>query len=105
MATMIGILALAVARALRRHVADEWFFGLAGAGSVGFALAFLALVSRWIQLERRPFHPSVFLWLGCYFGFSAICMLRLALRLHSEGLSRSGQLKDLPALGNPKHAH
>ncbi len=44
---------------------------------MGFAVAFLALVNRWIQLERRPFHPSVFLWLCLYFGFTAICMLGL----------------------------
>jgi len=105
MAMTIGILALAIARTLRRYVADEWFFGLAGAGSVGFALAFLALVNRWIQLERRPFHPSVFLWLCFHFGFSAICMLGLALRLHRLGPSQSGQWEDLPPLGNPKHAH
>jgi uncharacterized membrane protein HdeD (DUF308 family) len=92
MATMIGILALSIARTLRRHVADEWFFGSLGAGSVGFALAFLALVNRWIQLEHRPFHPSVFLWLCAYFGFSAICMLGLGLRLHTLGLSQSGQI-------------
>jgi hypothetical protein len=105
MATTIGILTLAIARTLRRYVADEWFFGLAGAGSVGFALAFLALVNRWIQLERRPFHPSVFLWLCFYFGFSAICILGLALRLHRLGPSQSGRWQDLPPLGNPKHAH
>jgi hypothetical protein len=105
MAMAIGILALAIARTLRRYAADKWFFGLAGAGSVGFALAFLALVNRWIQLERRPFHPSVFLWICLYFGFSAICMLGLALRLHSHGLSRSGQGEDLPPLGSLSHAH
>lgn len=99
----IGILALAIARTLRCYVADEWFFSLAGAGSVGFALAFLALVNRWIQLERRPFHPSVFLWLCVYFGFSAICMLGLALRLHGHGLSLSGQRQDSPRLGSLSH--
>jgi uncharacterized membrane protein HdeD (DUF308 family) len=103
MAMTLGILALAIARTLRRHVADEWFFGLVGAGSVGFALAFLALVNRWIQLERRPFHPLVFLWLGFYFGFSAICMLGLALRLHRLSPSQSGQWEALPL--SPKHAH
>jgi len=35
MAITIGILALAMARTLRRSVADEWFFGLAGASSIG----------------------------------------------------------------------
>jgi uncharacterized membrane protein HdeD (DUF308 family) len=82
MAITLGILALAIARASQRSAADEWFFGLAGAVSLGFAVAFLALVNRWIQLERRPFHPSVFLWLCAYFGFTAICMVGLARRPH-----------------------
>jgi len=100
MAMTFGVLALAIARALRHHVADAWVFGLAGAGSVGVALAFLALVSGWIPLERWAFHPPVFLWICCHFGFSAICMLGLALRLHMLGPSPSGQW-----VGNPKHAH
>lgn len=104
MAMTIGILALAIART-RLHVADEWIFGLAGAGFVGFALGFLALVNGWIQLERRAFHPSVFLWLCFYFGFTAIGMLGLALRLHSQDLSQSSQSKALPPLGTPRHAH
>jgi hypothetical protein len=83
-----GILALAIARSSRRHTADEWLFGSAGAGSVLFALAFLALVSRWIQLERTAFHSAVFLWFCCYFGFSAVCVLLLGLRLHSLGAGR-----------------
>ncbi len=42
MAMSVGILEVVTARALRRqrHVANEWFLGLAGAASVGFALAF-----------------------------------------------------------------
>ena len=79
MAMSMGIFELATARTLRRHVADEWFLRLAGAASVGFALAFLALAFRWIQAEQPG---SIFLWLGSYFGFSAICMLGLALHLH-----------------------
>ena len=103
MAMTFGILALAIARTLRGRVADEWFFGLAGAASVGFALAFLALANHWIQLERRLFHPSIFLWFCFYFGFSAICMLGLALRLHSLSPSQSAQWETLPP-GNPKRA-
>ena len=82
-AMSIGIFEWVIARALRRqrHVADEWFLGLAGAASVGFALAFFAFAFGWIKLEPRP-HAD-FLWFGSYFGFSAICMLGLALRLHS----------------------
>ena len=105
MAMTVGILALAIARTRRRHLADEWFFGLTGAASIGFALAFLALVNRWIQLERRPFHPPVFLWLCFYFGFSAIWMLGLAFRLHSAGPSQSCWLEALPPSRTPKHAH
>jgi uncharacterized membrane protein HdeD (DUF308 family) len=104
MAMSIGIYELATARTLRRHLADEWLLGAAGVASVGFALAFFAFVFRWIKLE--PGSPAQTLhWLGSYFGFSAICMLGLALRLHRLGLSQSGQWEDLPALGNPKHAH
>ena len=105
MAMTFGILAFTVARTLRRRVADEWFFGLAGTASVGFAVAFLALASHWIQLERRPFHHSVFLWFCFYFGFSAICMLALALRLHKLGPSQSVQWDASTPLVNPKHAH
>ena len=106
MAISIGIFELLTTRTLRRqHPADGWFLGLAGIASFGFALAFLALTMGWIQLESRPLHASLFLWLVSYFGFSAICMLVLALRLHRQGLSQSGQWQGLPPLGNPKHAH
>jgi len=83
MAMSIGILELVTARTLRRqrHVADGWFLGAAGVASAGFALAFFGLVFRWIKLE--PGSHSDLLWLGSYFGFSAICMLGMALRLHS----------------------
>ena len=105
MAMSIGILELVIARNLRRqgHVADGWFLASAGVASVGFALVFFALGFGWIKIESGS-HAHV-LWLGAYFGFSAICMLGLALRLHSPGLSQSGQRKTLPPLGNPRHAH
>ena len=102
MAMSIGILALASART-QRHVPDKWFLRLAGAASVGFALAFFGMGFGWIKLEPRS--HSDFLWFGSYFGFTAICMLILALRLHSLGLSQSGQWDVLPPLGNPKPAH
>ncbi len=105
MAATFGIVALAIARTLGPHSGDKWFFGSAGAVSVGFALAFLALANRWIPLEWRPMHPSFFLWLCSYFGFSAICMLGLALRLHKLVPSQPDQWEDLPPLGNPKPAH
>ena len=105
MAMSAGILELVIARTLwrQRHIADAWFLGLAGVASVGFALPFLALGFRWISLG--PGSHSDLLWLGSYFGFSAICMLGLALRLHSQGLSQSGRREVLPPLGSPRHAH
>jgi hypothetical protein len=104
-ATSAGILELAIARTLRLqgHVADGWFLSLGGAASVGFALAFLALGFRWIKIG--PGSHLDLLWLGSYFGFSAICMLGLALRLRTQDLSQSGQREALPTLGNPRHAH
>jgi hypothetical protein len=84
MAISIGIFELLATRIVRRqHPADGWFLGLAGIASFGFALAFLALTMGWIQLESRPLHASLFLWLVSYFGFSAICMAGLALRLQN----------------------
>ena len=97
MAMSIGIFEFVIARTMRRqrHVADEWFLGLAGAASVVFALAFLAFGFRWIEMQPRP-HAD-FVWFGSYFGFSAICMVGLALRLHSLGLSPTSQSEGLPA--------
>lgn len=85
MAMSLGIFDMAIARTLRgqRHAADQWFLSFAGAVSVGFALAFLAFGLGWIALEPHP-HAD-FLWFGSYFGFTAICMLGLALRLYILG--------------------
>ena len=105
MAMSMGTLAWVIARTLRRqrHLADTGFLALAGAVSFGFAVAFLALGLRWIRIE--PGSHSDLLWLGSYFGFSAICMLGLALRLHRLGPFQSGQWEALPPFGNPKQAH
>ena len=99
MAMSLGILELLTARTLRRQsrIADGWFLTLAGVASVGFALAFLALGFRWIEIE--PGSHSDLLWLGSYFGFSAVCLLGLALRLHSLGRSQPGQMEALPSSG------
>jgi uncharacterized membrane protein HdeD (DUF308 family) len=86
MALSIGLYEFATARTLHR-LRDEWLLGAAGVASVGFAFAFLAFVFRWIKLE--PGSPAESLhWLGSYFGFSAICMLVLSLRLHSAASAR-----------------
>jgi len=97
MAVSLGILELAISRTLRR-VTDKWFPGVAGAGSVGFALGFLALALGWIKLESGPPWQG-FLWLAAYFGFSALSKLGPALRLHRPGLSPSRQQEAVPPLG------
>jgi uncharacterized membrane protein HdeD (DUF308 family) len=79
MALSIGIFELATARTPRRPVVDKWFLGSIGVASVGFAVVFLALGFRWIHFTQPE---SLNLWMGSFFGFSAICMLALALRLH-----------------------
>jgi hypothetical protein len=103
MAISIGILELRTARELRRqrHVADDWFLGLTGVASVGFALAFTALGFRWIEIE--PGSHADLLWLGSYFGFSAISMLGLSLILRSLRLAARG--KPSPPLGSPRLVH
>jgi uncharacterized membrane protein HdeD (DUF308 family) len=81
MAMSIGLYELATARTLRGHPTDERLLGAAGVVSVGFAVAFLAFVLRWIKLDPSP-SAQTFHWLGSYFGFTAICMVGLALRLN-----------------------
>ncbi len=73
MALSIAMYELATARTLRPHLADKWLLDAAGVVAVGFALAFLALAFRQMNVERSPVVD--FLWFGSYFGFSAICML------------------------------
>jgi uncharacterized membrane protein HdeD (DUF308 family) len=98
MAVSMGGLELVIARDFRRsrHAADAWLSGLAAAISAGFAFVFLALGLRWIRIE--PGAHRDLLWLGLYFGFTAICMLTLALRLPGLGVPRSGQREVAPPL-------
>src|SRR5258708_17159400 len=90
MALSMGVLELVVARNLRREqrvdgwflrLTNEWFLSLTGEVSVGFGVAFLAFVFRWIRLNPGAPTESLVL-LGAYFGFSAICLLALAARMH-----------------------
>ena len=84
MAMSIGLYEFTTARTLRGHLIDGWLLGAAGVVSVGFAVAFLAFVLRWIRLDPSP-SAQTFNWLGSYFGFTAICMVGLALRLNGLG--------------------
>lgn len=81
MAMSIGLYELATARTLRGQLIDEWLLGAAGVVSVGFAVVFLGFVLRWIKLDPSP-SAQTFNWLGSYFGFTAICMVGLAVRLN-----------------------
>ena len=96
MALSTSMVELLLARTMRRraHDAYAWFLGAAGIISAAFVLLFLALCFRWITMEPRA-HADV-LSLGCYFGWSAIGVLGMALRPHSPA--------DLPRLASPKHA-
>jgi uncharacterized membrane protein HdeD (DUF308 family) len=76
MAVSMGVYEFVAARALRGHM-EEWLLDAAGIVSLGFALAFLAFVLRWLKLDPSP-SAQTFNWLGSYFGFSAICMLWFA---------------------------
>ena len=104
MAVSIGIYELSTAPTLRSHLAGKWLLAAAGIASLGFALAFLAFVFHWIELDPRSPTESL-LWLGSYFGFSAISKLGLALRPHKPSPSQPDRWKDLPAFENPKPAH
>lgn len=78
LAMIIGVGELVTARTLRRHVSDEWFLALAGAGSIGFAG--FAVAFLWTQPEEAG---RSLIFLGTYSAFNAICMLGLALRLRT----------------------
>jgi uncharacterized membrane protein HdeD (DUF308 family) len=86
MALSIGILQLITARGLRRrrHLLNEWIINSAGGALAGFAWEFLGLGFGWIKLD--PGSNSDLFWIASFFGFAAICMLELALRLHSRGI-------------------
>jgi uncharacterized membrane protein HdeD (DUF308 family) len=106
MALSLGIFDLVSARAFRRlrHAADEWFLGVAGVASVGFALAFLAFVFRWLTLN--PSSPGQSMgWLGAYFGFTAICMIALAVRVRGMGPSQVAPREALPTTPTLRPAH
>jgi len=77
----IGIVVFAwrAAFTLRRHFADRWFLRLTAAAGAGFAVGFLVLGFGGIRLEPQ----SYLLWMSSWFGFCALCMLALSLRLNS----------------------
>ncbi len=82
MAISIAVVELRMAQRFRRkryHV-DSWLFGFAGSLSAAFVLPSIALALHWIPMQ--PGSHLDLLWLGSYFGFTAICTIILAVRLY-----------------------
>lgn len=79
MAASIGAFALATARTLRSDVPERWFLSVAGLASIGFAFSFFAVGFGWVRVGSPHFY---WVWMSSYFGFCAIFMLGLALRLN-----------------------
>ena len=84
MAISSAVVELRMAQRFRRerYYVDSWFFGLAGALSVAFVLPSVALAQYWIPISRGS-HLDL-LWLGSYFGFTAICTMALAVRCYRQ---------------------
>ena len=57
-------------------LALQWSLRLAGSVSLGFALALLALSLRWIPLGSGRLD---LIWMGSFFGFSALCLMALVI--------------------------
>src|SRR5262249_9148029 len=92
-AIVVGILELVTARALRRHIPDEWSLSLAGLGSL--------ILGAYFLFERSVQGATMIRWLGVYSAFSAVAMLALAFRLY--GLRSSiHQLVEGAELPSPK---
>ena len=102
MAMSIGAFTLRTAQTLRSGATERWYLGVAGAASIGLAFTFLSVGFDWVRLGSPR---SFWVWMSCYFGFCAIFMLWLALRLHGQDRSQSGQREALPPLRSPRHAH
>jgi hypothetical protein len=69
-ALLLGVMALTSGL-----LALQWSRRLAGAASLSFALALFGLALRWIPLGSAG-RPDL-IWLGGYFGLSALCMMAL----------------------------
>lgn len=100
MAIAGGALAWEAGRTLRTS-ADQWLLRIAGVTSAAFAAVFLSLGLGWVRIE--PGSRLELVALTAYFGFSALCMLGLALRLRRLDAPASGS--PLPPLPSPTLAH
>ncbi len=102
MAASLGAFALETAKTQRRTSQGRRFLLAVGAALIGFAVSFIVVGGFRIRLEPQQ---TFFIWMSSYFGFCALFMLWLAFRVHSRGLSVSGQPEPLSPLPSPRHAH
>ena len=83
-ALLIAVMALSLGLFVppsANSMARSWYSRLAGAVSIGFALAFCVLASGWIRMDRISAFVT-FVWMAAYFGFSAVCKFGLALQIN-----------------------
>src|SRR5215831_4726015 len=66
-AIIVGLLEVLAARALRRHIPDEWSLTLAGLGSF--------VLGAYFFLDRGSEAESMVMWIGVYAGFSTLAIL------------------------------
>ena len=85
MAVSLGIHELQTTLSAHLSGPRKWFSAAASIISFGFALAFLGFFLRLIPLAPSP-SVQTFLWIGSYFGFSALCMLGMTLHSRAPGL-------------------
>ena len=78
MAVSVGAFALGTAQR-RSGAPNRWFLTVSAAASLGFACSFIAVGFGWVRLGPPP---SYWIWMSCYFAFTALCMLSMAVRLH-----------------------
>ena len=92
-ATSIGVVEFAIARSFhgRGHRTEAWLLKSAAIVSFGFILPSLALGLQWIRMQ--PGSHADLLWLGLFFGFTAICSVALAIRLHRQDIFLFGPLR------------
>ena len=83
MAVSIGAFAVGTAQTRQSDARERWFLGVAGAASIGFVFSFFAVGFHWVRLESPH---SFWIWMSSYFGFCAMFMLWLAVRVHSPDL-------------------
>jgi uncharacterized membrane protein HdeD (DUF308 family) len=88
MAVSVGMYELTGAVNLRRR-AEQGILLALGMISVAFAGAFLAFALHGLRLDPRSPMESL-VWLGAYFGFSAVCMLLMAFRWREQDGLASG---------------